>query len=102
MATGDFDPRILGMIWTDAHGWVHPNTLPPLGGQLISIIDLSAQITAALARIKELEDGLRPFADAASTYDPDEGDGSNVAWMHDFTIASLRRARDLLAKKGEE
>lgn len=43
----------------------------------------------------ELREALSPFAEAADSYDPDEGDGSNAAWAHDFTIASLRRARAL-------
>lgn len=48
-------------------------------------------------RIAELEAGLKPFADEAEGYDPDEGDGRDVAWNSDFTIASLRRARALLS-----
>lgn len=46
-------------------------------------------------RIAALEEALKPFAEAADAYDPDEGDDRDVAWAHDFTIGSLRRARTL-------
>ena len=52
-------------------------------------------------RILELEEALKPFAEIAASYDPDEEDGHQVAWAHDVTIASVRRARAALSK-GEE
>lgn len=66
----------------------------------------TALIAAAEARASALDverdrlrEALDPFAEAAASYDPDEGDGGNVAWSHDFTIASLRRARAALSAK---
>lgn len=50
------------------------------------------------AQLDEACEALAPFAEAASSYDPDEGDGKNVAWAHDFTIGSLRRARAVYEK----
>lgn len=41
---------------------------------------------------------LEPLAEEASHYDPDEGDGPNVAWDTNFTIAYCRAARDLLSR----
>lgn len=52
---------------------------------------------AAEAKLAKAVEALEPFADAANSYDPDEGDGAQVAWSHDFTIASLRRARSASA-----
>ena len=51
------------------------------------------------ARIRELKAALKPFADAASVYDPDKGNDPSAAWFHDFTIGSLRRARAALDSK---
>jgi hypothetical protein len=46
-----------------------------------------------------LREALKPFADAADQYDPDEGDDANEAWSIDVTIGDLRRARAALAKE---
>lgn len=63
---------------------------------------------AAIARLlslseenRRLREALEPFAEAAESYDPDEEDGAGAAWAHDFTIASLRRARSALSKETE-
>lgn len=53
-------------------------------------------LSDAEAHVKSLEEALRPFADAAQSYDPDEGDDTTIAWAHGFTIGSLRRARAAL------
>jgi hypothetical protein len=47
--------------------------------------------------IERLAEALEPFAKAADSYDPDEGDGKYVAWAHGFSIGSLRKAREALA-----
>jgi hypothetical protein len=52
--------------------------------------------------VAAMEKALEPFAKAADSYDPDEGDSSDVAWAHDFPIGALRNARAALAKyRGE-
>ncbi len=51
--------------------------------------------------MEEVRKVLGYFAEAAASYDPDEGDGDQVAWSHDFKIGSLRAARALLSKLGE-
>jgi uncharacterized protein with LGFP repeats len=55
-----------------------------------------ARATAAEAKVARMGEALKPFADAADSYDPDEGDDRHAAWAHDFTIGSLRRARSAL------
>jgi len=52
-----------------------------------------ATIAAKDAEIERLRAALEPFAEAASFYDPPEGDDNQMAWSHDFPIGSLRRAR---------
>ncbi len=42
--------------------------------------------------MRQAADRMKPFAEAADSYDPDEGDGRNAAWAHDFIIGSLRAA----------
>lgn len=51
-------------------------------------------------RINALEKALKPFADEAERYEPDEGDDSTTAWATSFDIGYLRRARAAL--KGKE
>ncbi|AEI71026.1 hypothetical protein [EBPR siphovirus 2] len=53
-----------------------------------------AHAKRAFDKLDVMREALKPFADAAESYDPDEGDGAHIAWAHDFTIASLRRARE--------
>lgn len=53
------------------------------------------QAKAQAAALAQASEALKPFADTADSYEPDEGDGACVAWMHDFTRASVRRARDV-------
>jgi hypothetical protein len=57
------------------------------------IEELEARALSAEAKLAQAVEALEPLAEAAGSYDPDEGDGADVAWSHDFTIASLRRAR---------
>lgn len=63
---------------------------------------LARQAEALQRENAELREGLKPFADAAQLYDPPEGDDGDVAWAHDFTIGSLRRARTLLKGAGDD
>ena len=57
-----------------------------------------SRASSAEAQLAEMREALRPFAEAAAGYDPDEGEDRDVAWAHDFTIGSLRRARRVLSK----
>jgi hypothetical protein len=60
-----------------------------------SLITMNTQPTAAATRAAE---ALAPFAEAADSYDPPfDAKDSEVAWSHDFTIGSLRRAREARA-----
>jgi hypothetical protein len=54
--------------------------------------------TAAEARVRELESGLKPFAQLADKYDPPEGDDDHTTWDQTAlaTLGDLRRARALL------
>lgn len=73
---------------------------PPCAPQdhaLENLAKLKARALAAEAKAEGLAKALEPFAEVAASYDPDEGDGGNVAWAHDFTIGSLRQARTALA-----
>lgn len=63
------------------------------------ILALRTRAEAAEKRCEELEAAMKPFADEAGCYDPDEGDDNYVAWGSDFTIGSLRNARALLSTK---
>jgi len=62
----------------------------------MDVLAIARSRDEALAALKVAEEALEPFAEAAASYDPDEGDGRDIAWSHDFTIASLRRARSAL------
>lgn len=55
-----------------------------------------SDVAALVAEIRELREALKPFAGAADSYDPDDGDDKMIAWSHDFTIGSLRRARSAI------
>lgn len=46
--------------------------------------------------VKALREALKPFAGAADVYDPPKDDDRDIAWAHDLTIGSLRRARAAL------
>ena len=61
-----------------------------------ALLAAEARATTAEAQVVAMREALEPFADAANSYDPDEDDGHTVAWNHDFTLASLRRARTAL------
>lgn len=50
------------------------------------------------AQVETLRESLRPFATAAETYEPDEGDDYVDAWDTKFTIGDLRRAARALAE----
>ena len=54
-----------------------------------------AKIVALKALLKEARIIMRPFAEAAESYSPDD-DPHSVAWAHDFMIGSLRGACDLM------
>lgn len=74
--------------------------IPPQTRRALCLVNPDGEEAAAV--IEQLAKALEPFAEAAPSYDPDEGDGKNPAWAHDFTIGSLRRARAALRKlKGE-
>ena len=47
--------------------------------------------------LKAAEEALKPFANEAARYEPDEGDGVNIAWDSRFTIGNLRAAAAALA-----
>ena len=55
-----------------------------------------ARITELQAEVERLREALEPFAEAASFYDPPDGDDNQMAWSHDFPLGSLRRARAAL------
>ncbi len=65
---------------------------------------LGLDYPAAAARIAELEAerdrlkaALKPFADEADKYEPDEDDDGMEAWASGFTVGDLRAARAALA-----
>lgn len=64
-------------------------------------IDALARADAASREVERLREALRPFAEVAASYDPPEGDDAHAAWAHDFTIGSLRRARQALEAPDE-
>lgn len=50
-------------------------------------------IVALEARVAELEAALRPFAEEAQRYEPDDGDSNMPAWSsNEFSIGHFRRA----------
>jgi len=51
--------------------------------------------------IEKLEAALRPFAEWADAYEPDEGDEHELAWSHRATIGMLRAARKALEGKDD-
>lgn len=61
-----------------------------------------AERTVAEASLATMREALVPFAEAAASYDPEEGDDAQAAWAHDFTIGSLRRARRALGGSNAE
>jgi len=61
---------------------------------LALVLERNAQIQALQKELETAREALEPFARVADSYEPDEGDDACVAWAHDFTIGSLRRARD--------
>ena len=63
------------------------------------VIDLATRIRELEARVKALEEALKPFADEAIRYEPHEDDNNDTAWDSDFTVGDLRRAA--AAVKGE-
>jgi hypothetical protein len=56
----------------------------------------------AIAERDRLRAAIRPFADAAQTYEPDDGDSQQIAWVHRFTIGALRAARAAIRGRIEE
>jgi hypothetical protein len=55
----------------------------------------------AASRIEKLVAALRPFAEWADAYEPDEGDEHELAWNHRATIGMLRAARKALEGKDD-
>jgi len=53
-------------------------------------------IDTIIAEVERLRMALKPFAEEAGQYDPDEGDDEDSAWGSRFTIGDLRRARAAL------
>ncbi len=56
-------------------------------------------IEARDARIAELEAALKPFADDAAAYDPDQFDDHDHAYCNRFEVGHLRSARSALQPK---
>ena len=56
-------------------------------------------IEARNARIAELEAALKPFADDAAAYDPDQFDDHDHAYCSRFEVGHLRSARSALQPK---
>lgn len=69
------------------HAWMAPNW--------------KARALQAEGRVKELEEGLRPFADAGRQVPPPVSDDATCAYFRDtkFTAGVLRKARALLSSK---
>ena len=61
--------------------------------------EAAAAIERLLAERDEARKALRPFADMAGDYDPDDGDGNELAWLEHPKIGDLRRARQALQGK---
>jgi len=57
---------------------------------------LSAALTAAKAENQALRKALKPFADQAFYYEPDEGDSEYKIWDTSLTLGDLRAARNAL------
>lgn len=52
-----------------------------------------AEVKALTARVAELEAALKPFAEEAQRYEPDDGDSNMPAWSsNEFCIGHFRRA----------
>jgi hypothetical protein len=68
------------------------------------VIKAAATALETLQRERdEAREALKPFAEAADAYDdPSDEDDAGLAWAHDFTIGSLRRARAALSPKEAE
>ncbi len=50
-------------------------------------------LLAITARVAELEAALKPFAEEAQRYEPDDGDSNMPAWSsNEFCIGHFRRA----------
>ena len=60
------------------------------------------EIDRLTARVKELEEALKPFAEAAHRYDPEEGDDLMDAWDWSATLGQLRKARAALTPAPEK
>lgn len=67
-----------------------------------NIAALLEDLSTSRARVEALEKALEPFAAAAETYDPPEGDDQQLLWGPDFvTIGMLRDARAALSRQEE-
>jgi hypothetical protein len=57
-------------------------------------------VPSLIARVRELEAVLKPFADEAAQYDENDDDDApsdnDTAWSSDFTVGELRAAHQIL------
>lgn len=81
-----------------ARGYFFENIHSNEANAALIVAAVNAYNPARDALLAEAVEALEPFAAEADHYEPDDGDGAHVAWVSDFTIASLRRARDTLAR----
>ena len=90
-----------GMNLLDQIRWDDPELWKEIIGDGSSIIlaALNAATAPLVAERDRLREALKPFADEAERYEPDEGDDRHVAWSSPFSIGALRRARSALAEK---
>jgi len=77
---------------------LHEFVFDQLHGPL-SIAAFEAKVATLTARIERLEAALKPFADEAVKYEPDEGDSEELIWDISLTLGHLRNARRELENK---
>lgn len=85
----------------DARGRVFPLYAPGTDPAIATLIAERDRALAALDAMRAERDAaaeaLEPFAEQADNYEPEEGDGGQIAWASDFTIGQLRYARNTRA-----
>ena len=67
-------------------------------GPLRDDYETAVTMSEAADRIEKLEAALRPFAEWADAYDPEENDDDREAWDHAPTVGMLRAARNALGE----
>lgn len=104
-AQADYEPRILSALTDEARAALSPQMAEACESTYKCwrerALKAEAENERLRGRVLRAEAALQPFADAAASYDPDEGDGAQVAWAHDFSIGALRQARAALAQEGK-